>query len=291
MKPAAFEYHRPSSLAEVLQLLARFGAQAKVVAGGQSLVPMLNMRLAQPAHLIDLNDLTEWERVVDRGEALELGFLTRHRQLAESALLRQHCPLVTQMAQTIGHFPIRQRGTLGGSLCNADPVAQLCLMAVTLDAELLIARGDRRRTVRASDFFKAAMSTDLQPDELLVGLRVPKFQPQEASAYRMFNRRHGDYAIVASAVTVRLVSGQVDALRVGISGTSPVPRRLSAVEAAFRGQAPSAPWVEAVAKAVGAAVDPEDDAQIPASYRRQLAQEMTARALTRCLQRLGVPAA
>jgi carbon-monoxide dehydrogenase medium subunit len=289
MKPAAFEYHRPTSLAEVLALLARLGLQAKVVAGGQSLVPVLNMRLAQPAHLIDLNDLTEWEKVVDHGDVLELGFLTRHRQLAESALVRQHCPLVAQVAQTIGHFPIRQRGTLGGSLCNADPVAQLCLMAITLDAHMLLARDGSRRSVRARDFFKAAMSTDLQPDELLVGLRVPKLQPQEASAYRMFNRRHGDYAIVASAVTVRLAAGQVEALRLGISGTSPVPLRLSSVEDAYRGQAPTAPWVDAVAKAVAAAVEPEDDPQIPAAYRRQLAQEMTARALTRCLQRLGVP--
>lgn len=291
MKPAAFEYHRPSSLTEVLQLLARFGAQARVLAGGQSLVPMLNMRLAQPAHLIDVNDLTEWEKVIDRGQALELGFLTRHRQLAESALIRAHCPLVAQVARTIGHFPIRQRGTLGGSLCNADPVAQLCLMAVTLDAEMMLARGAGRRSVRAGDFFKAAMSTDLQPDELLVGLRVPKFQPQEASAYRMFNRRHGDYAIVAAAVTLRIASGKVDALRVGVAGTSPVPRRLPAVEDAFRGQAPSAQWVDAVARSVAAAVDPEDDAQVPARYRRQLAQELTVRALNRCLQRLGVTAA
>jgi carbon-monoxide dehydrogenase medium subunit len=288
MKPAAFEYHRPSSLAEVLALLARFGLQAKVLAGGQSLVPMLNMRLAQPAHLIDLNDLTEWEKVVDRGETLELGFLIRHWQLAESSLVQQHCPLVAQVAQTIGHLPIRQRGTLGGSLCNADPVAQLCLMAITLDADMLLARDGSRRTVRAGDFFKAAMSTDVQPDELLVGLRVPKFQAQEASAYRMFNRRHGDYAIVASAVTVRLTSGKVDGLRLGICGTAPVPQRLSAVEEAFRGQVPSASWVDAVAKAVATAVEPEDDPQIPADYRRQLAQEMTARALTRCLQRLGV---
>jgi carbon-monoxide dehydrogenase medium subunit len=287
MKPAAFEHTAPAELTDALALLGRPGA--KPLSGGQSLSPMMNLRLVRPATLVDLKRLPGLRCMVEAADHIRFGAATTHAEIEDGVVPDPTNGLMPHVAHGIAYRAVRNRGTLGGSLCNADPVAQLCLMAITLDGHMLLARDGSRRSVRARDFFKAAMSTDLQPDELLVGLRVPKLQPQEASAYRMFNRRHGDYAIVASAVTLRLAAGQVEALRLGIAGNSPVPQRLSAVEDAYRGQAPTVSWVDAVAKAVAAAVDPEDDPQIPAAYRRQLAQEMTARALTRCLQRLGVP--
>lgn len=291
MKPAAFTYHRPASLEEALALLAQFGPLAKPLAGGQSLAPMLNMRLAAPAHLVDLNDLSEHGRIRDDGDAVDVGFLARHHQLAESPLLARHCPLLPQAARTIGHYAIRQRGTLGGSLSHADPAAQLALVAVTLDARLTLASARGRREVAARDFFLGAMTTALAPDELLLSARFPKFAPGESSAWRMFSRRHGDYALVAVAATVSVQAGRVARVRLGLGGVAPTPQRLDDVVQGFEGRVPDADWQAGLADAVGRAVAPEDDVRVPADYRRELARSLTARALARALERMQeVPA-
>ena len=286
MKPVAFTYHRPASLDEALALLAHWGPDARLLAGGQSLGPMLNLRVARPAHVIDVNDLTEFAYVRDAGDSVEVGGLTRHYQLADSAALRRHCPLVTQAARTIGHYAIRQRGTLGGSLANADPAAQLALVAVALDAQLTLVRRGSRREVAARDFFQAAMTTALAPQELLLSVRFPRFKPGEVSAYRMFNRRHGDYALVAVAATLAVEGDRVQRLRLALSGTSPMPQRLDAVTAAFEGRTANAAWAMELAAAVASAVQPEDDERVPATYRRELAHTLSLRALTRTLEKL-----
>ncbi len=286
MKPAAFTYHRPATLEAALALLDQLGPEAKPLAGGQSLGPMLNMRLATPAHLVDLNDLTEFSRIREVGDEVELGFLVRHHQVAESALLGQHCPLLPQVAQTIGHYAIRQRGTLGGSLVHADPAAQLALAAVTLGARVTLASAQGRRELSAQEFFLAAMTTALAPNEMLVSVRFPKFAPGERSAYRMFNRRHGDYALVAVCATVTVREGLVSRLRLGISGAAPVPQRLDALARAFEGAAPGTSWIASVADAVSQAIQPEDDRRVSPAYRRDLARDLTARALCRALDRM-----
>lgn len=286
MKPAAFTYHRPASLDEALALLAQWGPDARLLAGGQSLGPMLNLRVARPAHVIDLNDLTEFAYVRDAGGSIEVGGLTRHYQLADSAVLQRHCPLVTQAARTIGHHAIRQRGTLGGSLANADPAAQLALVAVALDAQLTLVQRGGRREVAAKDFFQAAMTTALAPQELLLSVRFPKFRACEVSAYRMFNRRHGDYALVAVAATLAMDGDRVQRVRLALSGTSPMPQRLDTVTAPFVGRRADAAWAMELATAVASAVQPEDDERVPASYRRELAHTLTLRALTRSLEKL-----
>ncbi|MBC7436637.1 MAG: FAD binding domain-containing protein [Bdellovibrionales bacterium] len=286
MKPAAFTYHRPASLDEALALLAQWGPEARLLAGGQSLGPMLNLRVARPAHVIDVNDLTEFAYVRDAGDAVEVGGLTRHYQLADSPALLRHCPLLPQAARTIGHYAIRQRGTLGGSLANADPAAQLALVAVALDARLTLARRGGRREVAAKDFFQAAMTTALEPQEMLLSVRFPKFKVGEVSAYRMFNRRHGDYALVAVAATLAVEGGLVQRLRLAVSGTSSVPQRLDAVTAPFEGQPVNDAWVIDVATAVANAVQPDDDERLPATYRRELAHTLALRALTRTLEKL-----
>jgi carbon-monoxide dehydrogenase medium subunit len=289
MKPAAFAYYRPASIEEALEQLAGLGAGAKVIAGGQSLGPMMNMRLAAPAQLIDLNDLTELAYVREAGDWIEIGALTRHEQIACSALVRRHCPLLAQAAQTIGHYAIRQRGTLGGSLAHADPAAQLALIAVTLDARLNLVRPGSKRSVQAGDFFVSAMTTALQADELIESVQFPKAAPREAAAFKMFNRRHGDYAIVAAATTVAVQGGKVSALRLGLGGVAPMPRRMDEVTRHFLGGAPDERWVLRLAAAARQAVAPEDDTRIPALYRQELTETLVARALARASGLLQEP--
>lgn len=279
MKPAAFSYHRPGTLAEALALLATHGDGAKIIAGGQSLVPVMNMRLAAPSELIDVNQLPGLAGIVDRGAFLEVGALTRHCELAGSALVRGRCPLLAQAAETIGHHAIRQRGTMGGSLAHADPTAQLPLVAVTLGAEIDIAGVRGRRSVKAADFFLSLMTTALAPDEIVVAIRFPAAGPGEGCAFRLFNRRRGDFAIVAVAVTMAVESARIAGLRVGIGGVGPIPLLYADVCRRFIGQRADSTLVKDLAKAVGEVVDPEDNPRIPAEFRRDLAQTLTERAL------------
>lgn len=269
-------------------MLDQLGPQARLLAGGQSLGPMLNLRLARPEHVIDLNDLTEFAYVRESADAFEVGGLTRHHQLAESALLRTACTLLPMAAQTIGHYAIRQRGTLGGSLANADPVAQLALVAVALDAKITLIRRGGLRVLAARDFFLGAMTTALEPNELLLTVHFPKFMDGEVSAFRMYNRRHGDYALVSVAATLALLDGKVQRLRLALCGVAPTPVRLDALARRFEGQRADARWARAVANAVAHAVQPEEDERVPASYRRELAHNLTLRALMRTLEKLEV---
>jgi len=286
VKPAAFDYLRPASIEEALEQLARLGPDAKVIAGGQSLGPMMNMRLAAPAQLIDLNDLTELAYVREAGEWIEIGALTRHCQVAQSPLVRKFCPLLEQAAQTIGHYAIRQRGTMGGSLAHADPAAQLALVAITLGARLKLVRTGSHRWVEAADFFVSAMTTVLAPDELVLSVQFPKAAAQEAASFRMFNRRHGDYAIVAVAATVALAGERVAALRLGVSGVAPMPRALRELAQSFCGRTPDEQWVAQLAAGARDAVSPEDDGRISALYRRELTQSLVADAVGRALAKL-----
>lgn len=282
MKPAAFDYHRPASVDEALGLLAQLGIEAKLLAGGQSLVPMMNMRLATPAHLIDLNDLSELGQVRLHAGHVEVGALARHRAVAESRIVQDHCPLLAAAARTIGHDAIRERGTVGGSLAHADPAAQHALVAVTLGAHLALRREGSEREMAAGDFLQAAMATALGADEMVVSVRYPRRQAGEVAAFRMFNQRHGDFALVAVAATLTLAQGRVVAMRLGIGGTSPVPQLLAAVTERFLGEAPTREWISAVARAVRDAVDPAEHPRVPAAYRKELAETLVARALARC---------
>jgi carbon-monoxide dehydrogenase medium subunit len=285
MKPAGFCYHQPRTLDEALALLATHGEAAKVISGGQSLVPVMNMRLAAPAELIDLNGIADLALIRPQGDQLEIGALTRHYQLVDSALLHSHCPLLPQSAQTIGHYAIRQRGTLGGSLAHADPTAQLPLVAATLAADIDIASARGRRTVKASDFFVSLMTTALAPDELVLGVRFPLAAKGEGAAFRLFNRRRGDFAIVAIAATVGLEGERIAHLRIGIGGAGPVPVSLEGLASKFVGRVANSSCIKEIASAVRATIAPEGDARISAEFRRELAETLTARALTRALER------
>ena len=295
MKPAAFAYHHPASLEEALGMLAGMGDSAKLIAGGQSLVPVMNMRLAAPGNLIDLNGLSGLDSVSESGGFIEVGAMTRHCDLAASELVRARCPLLADAARTIGHYAIRQRGTLGGSLAHADPTAQLPLIAVTLGAHIEVASQRGRRSVDATRFFESLMTTTLAPDELVVAARFPVTVAGAGAgagtAFRLFNRRRGDFAIVAVAATIQVADGRIVALRLGIGGVGPVPASLADLCAGFVGELAAPVTLGNIAAAVRAAITPEESARIPAEYRRDLAYALTGRALLRaCEKAQGKPA-
>ena len=287
MKPSAFRYHCPASLDEALSLLAEHADLAKPIAGGQSLVPMMNLRMAQPAELVDLTGLAGLEYVRDDGRFIEIGALTRHQTLADSELVRRRCPLLAEAASGIGHYAIRQRGTLGGSLAHADPAAQLPLVAVTLGAEIELASRRGRRVLAAAGFFVSVMTTALAADELIVSVRFPATLANEGTAFRLFNRRRGDFAIVAVAAGLRLRGEQVERLRLGVGGVEPVPVLLADLAARQAGRTADAAWVAEMAAAARAAVDAQEDARIPALYRRELTEVLVARALGAAIERIG----
>lgn len=284
MKPAAFDYVRPVSINEALTYLQASG-DARIIAGGQSLAPMLNMRLATPARLVDINDLTELAYIREGDAWVEVGALTRHYQMAESARLQRACPLLADAAATIGHYAIRQRGTLGGSLAHADPAAQLVLVAMTLDARLSLARNGAQREVPAQDFFTGAMSTTLAPDEMIASVRFPRAAPREGAGYARFSRRHGDYALVAVAATVTLDGTRVSHMRLGLGGLGPVPLCMEQLAQRCCGQVPDADWVRGVADLARDTVTPDDDGRLAPAYLKELTHVLVGNALQQALAR------
>jgi len=270
VKPARFSYEAPETLAEVLAALARHRDGAKVIAGGQSLAPMMNMRLAQPGHLIDINGLSELAGIRSEADRLVVGALVRHSALACDPLVRAHAPMLARAAETIGHYAIRQRGTLGGSLAHADPAAQLPLAAVALGAQMELASAAGRRTVQAEDFFQGIFTTALAPDELLTALHVPL--PVAAGwGFRLFARRAGDFAIVSTAVALRLSpKGALDDLRVAAGGIAPAPQRLDTTAPLTQIDPRHDGWATNAAAALAAAAAIEENERIPSDYRREL---------------------
>ena len=267
MKPAPFRYHRPESLAHALELLSGL-EDAKLIAGGQSLGPMMNMRLVQPADLVDLNAVAGLDFITEKDDCLEIGALARHHAVEKSGLVKKHCPLLAEAAGTIGHYAIRSRGTLGGSLAHADPAAQLPLVAATLGAEI-VANGKRgERRIAAKDFFVSMMSTSLEPGEIVVSARFPKAAAGDRHAYLQFSRRTGDFAIVAVAVVFHS-----NKLWVGIGGAEDKPRVLE-----FSKEKP-----ETIARKAREAVDPAENPRVPALYRKELVEVLVQRAVAKCL--------
>ena len=288
MKPARFAYEAPATLEGVLQSLAAAGHGAKVIAGGQSLAPMLNMRLARPDRLIDINALSELGEIRHAGDRLEIGALVRHDALGRSELARRHCPLLARAAETIGHYAIRKRGTFGGSLAHADPAAQLPLAALALDAEMEIRSVRGVRSVAARDFFLSIFSTVLAPDELLVRVKVPITSAGAGWGFRLFNRRAGDFAIVAVAATLaRGNDGKIARLRLAIGGIGPVPVRVEHVVPDAASEQPSQDWSTQVGQVVADNVEIEEDDRAPAAFRRELVATLTREALDEALDRVG----
>jgi len=268
-------------LAEAVRLLAELAPQdGRVLAGGQSLVPIMAFRLARPTHLIDINAVAGLDVLAVRDEILHIGARTRHAAFHRPV---QHGPLgamLAAVARHIGHYPIRLRGTFCGSLAHADPAAEWCLVAATLDAELVALGSRGERLLKARDFFRDVMATALAPDELLAETRLPILPADTRFGFEEFSRRAGDYALAMALVVLRIEGGIIAAPRMGIGGTEAVPRRIEAAEAALSGRRPGEAVFREAAAAAAAAIDPIEDAQTDAQYRRELVGAMVYRALT-----------
>ncbi len=286
MKPGKFSYEAPRTLDEALQSLATWRDNAKIIAGGQSLAPMLNMRLARPDHLIDINRLTELGHIAVNGERLTIGAMARHAQLERDALVKRHAPMLAYAAQTIGHYAIRQRGTIGGSLAHADPAAQLPLATLTLDAEFELRSAAGTRTLSAGAFFLSIFTTALEPDELLAAIHIPIARPREGWGFRLFNRRAGDFAIVSVAATLARGEGAaIDRLRFAITGINPVPLRVDDLVPPEYAATFTVGWSARIAAAVAAAVEIEDNERIPIVFRRELVERLARDTLDDALER------
>jgi CO/xanthine dehydrogenase FAD-binding subunit len=282
MPVVPFEYHAPASLDEAIALLARHGDRAKPLAGGQSLVPLLTLRLARPEVVVDLNDLEELRVVRREGDEVVIGALVRHRTLERGEGALAGCPILREAAALIGNVRVRSLGTIGGSLAHADPAAELPAVARALDAALVVRGAAGERVVPAREFFVGALTTAIQPDELIVAIRLPALGPGVGYAVTEFSRRAGDFAIIAAVAVVELrPAGEIARASVALAGAGPTPVRLPGVEAALTGERPDPRLLRLAAEGVGAEIDPEGDAHASAAYRRHLARVLTARALER----------
>jgi len=281
-----FEYVAVGTVEEAVGLLAEHREEAKVLAGGQSLVPLLNYRLARPQLIVDINRLPLDGIQVTDGR-LRLGALTRHATLEESPEIARHCPVLAEAAGLIGNVRVRTLGTLGGSLAHADPAAELPMVMMALDASLTLVGPQGRRMLPAREFFRGQLTTALGQDELLAEVELPVTR-RIGHAVEEFARREGDFAIVAVTALVGLDRrGRVEDARLAFAGVGPVPVRVPAAEDLLRGQEPAAERLAAAAKAARDTLDPESDAFVSAAYRRHLAGVLTKRALGRAVARAG----
>lgn len=280
MKPPSFEYHSPTTVAESLSLLRQYGDAAKVLAGGQSLMPLLNFRLARPAAVVDINGVDALDYLRRENGWLAIGALVRQRTAEMSALVAEICPLLSEALPLIGHFQIRNRGTIAGSLTHADPAAELGAVALALGAELKIEGPRGSRLVPAEQFFVSYLTTALAPDELLMEARFPTAQPRTGYAFVEFARRHGDFALVGVAAVVnRDGAGRCADVRLAFTGVGPIPVLFMDREGILTGGPLEARAMNALAERAAASLETDSDIHASAEYRRELACVLAERAL------------
>ena len=281
--PPPFEYERATSIDHAIALLERLGPEARLVAGGHSLLPMMKLRLARPEHLIDINDLDLAYVRVEGGE-IRIGAMTRHRELLESAVAIEHYAIFADAERVIADPIVRNRGTVGGSLCQADPSEDLSAVMSALGATIALRSKNGERTVPARQFHLGPYETAAQPGEIVTEIRVP-IRTSTGSAYEKVERRAGDWAIAASGVFVTLDGGSVSDCGIGLTAVGVEHFCAPAAEAALRGQPPSEETIAAAAQLAADASNPSSDQRGPADYKRHLAKELTARALRRAVAR------
>ena len=284
MKPAPFVYHAPKTVADVVAVLAELAPRdGRILAGGQSLVPMMAFRMARPAHLIDINAVAGLDRLAVENAMLSISACVRHAAFHRPAVPGPTGALLAAVASHIAHYPIRLRGTFCGSLANADPASEWCLTAVTLGAEIIAASLRGRRSIAAGDYFMGMMATALAEDELLLETRLPLLPPDACFGFYEFSRRAGDYALAMALATFRLQDGVIVEPRLGVGGVEARPRRIAAAEAVLAGRKPDAEIFRAAAEAAAAAVQPLEDVHADAEFRLDLVRAVTRRALERAL--------
>ena len=285
MKPAPFTYHRPHSVSDAIKLLSKHKDDAKILAGGQSLVPMMNFRVARPEFLIDINRLKELDyHRIEKGE-LVIGALARHAALRSSEVVRKACPLMAEAYQHVAHGPIRNRGTLCGNLCHADPASEMPAVALAVDAVLVLTskRGERR--VAAKDFFLGIYQTAAEPDELLTEVRIPVAPEGQVCSFQEVSVRKGDFALAGVAVALTLSGGKVKSAAVAVCGVGNRAARLASVEAKLVGSTLDSKTIDKAAHAAAEAVNPQSDINADPIHRRDLVRTLVARTLKEAADR------
>jgi CO/xanthine dehydrogenase FAD-binding subunit len=279
MKPPLFDYVVPASIDMAVAALADAGGDAKILAGGQSLVPMLNFRLLRPSILVDINHIPGLAFIEETADSIRIGALTRHFQLETSPVVARHFPVLSCAMTHVAHLAIRNRGTIGGSLSHADPAAELPLLAMLLDAELNVAAPSGKRAIATRDFFLDALTVDLGSADIVTAIVLPKLPPDTGWGFEEVARRHGDFALAAVAATLTLSGGVIEEARLALTGVGPTPLRVPDAEALLIGHALDAELISRIVNAVSDAITPETDLHASSDYRRHLAGVLTRRAL------------
>ncbi len=283
MYPMPFDYEVAESVDHAIELLGEHGEEAKLLAGGHSLIPLMRLRLAAPTVLIDLDRLNDLRYVREEDDHLAIGALTRHREVLNNPAVQEHCGVLSYTAGLLGDPSVQHRGTIGGALAHGDPSGDLPTVISTLGAELVVSGPDGERTVQAADFFQDYLMTDLDEREVITEVRVPKLGPNTGWAYKKFSRRSQDWAIVGVAAVVERNTGSIDSARIGLTSMGSTPIRASAVEEALSGASPDG--VAEAAEAADEGTEPASDGAATAEFRRHLARVWTRRAVEEALSR------
>ncbi len=279
MIPPAFDYHAPKSVGEAIALLGSLGQDAKILAGGHSLLPMMKLRFAQPAHLIDINRIPELRGICEDGDQIVIGAMTVENELINSLLLQAKVPLLADAPKLIADPQVRNRGTLGGDIAHGDPGNDHPAISLALDATFVLQGPNGTRTVKADDFFHGTYLTALAEDELLVAIRVPAFAAGTGWAYEKLKRKTGDWATAGAAVVMRMNAGVVSHVRIGLTNVAPMAIRAKDAEAALIGQPVNETTLAAAAQAAMAVCDPAEDLRGDIAYKTAMAGQMVKRAL------------
>jgi len=286
MIPAAFEYHAPRSIGEATALLARLGDDAKILSGGQSLIPLMKLRLASPRHLVDINGLPGLAYVREEGGALRIGGLTREVEVEESELVRTRYPLLADTCKVIADPIVRNLATLGGNLAHGDPANDHPAAMLALGAEIVAVGSSGERKIPITSFFTGPLSTALRPDEIVVEIRVPAPKPRSGGAYVKMERKVGDFATAAVAAQLTLAAdGTCEQVGIGLTNVGPLPIKAERAEAALRGKRPDEAAIAQASRLAAEAAQPEADLRGPVEYKKDLVRVLTGRALRRALER------
>jgi len=287
MKPPVFEYHAPASVEEAIALLTRYGGEAKILAGGQSLMPLLNFRLSRPAAIVDLNGIASLAYVREDNGLIRFGAMTRQRTIEFSDVVKQRLPLLSEATLLVGHLPIRTRGTIGGSIAHADPSAEYPAVLTALDGTVVV-RGPRgERTLSPTKLFQTYLTTSLGHDDILVEVRLPAMTPGAGFAFEEFSRRHGDFAIVGVAAVLVGDGQRCTAASLATAGAGPTPVRLRGAEEILERDGLGEAAIDAAAARAAELVEPDGDIHASAAYRRNLTRVLTGRALRRAKAKMG----
>lgn len=287
MKPAPFDYVRAESAEHAVQALAAAGGDGKVIAGGQSLMPMMNFRLVKPSVLVDINRIPGLDVVQIRGDKLVLGALVRHRMTATDRLIAQHVPVLHYAMKHVAHLTVRNRGTFCGSVCHADPAAEMPMMSLLLNGVVHIVSPRGERMLAAQDFFVGSLVTALEPDELVTEIEIDMLPAGTGWGFEEFARRHGDYALASAAVTMQRQSGMAVGVRIGLMGVGEMPMRLPRIEAMLEGREVSSGLIGEAVDALKTELEPNSDLHASADYRRHLAGVLAQRAMADAWARAG----